>query len=248
MKNAGGNLIVFVVLWAASGCVHMHPTTSGFLSDYSDLVPADKKDRVRTKSIQPHALADIDSFYIEPVEWLADDLGQPASDPQRAATIRDSLENSLAKELAKIRPIVQEVGPGTARVRAAITGVQESKPFANLFLAVQIAGPLFNGGAVAEIEIISPQGRQIAAESAAFTGSEWDVVGYFWGPKHPSAAVARAAKQISSDLDVAQAAEPTIAQARRDSNLKPAGFRAGRPAIGALDSTPSATNSLRSRP
>jgi hypothetical protein len=210
MKNAGLNLIVVALLWGAVGCVHMHPTTSGFLSDYSGLAQSDKKDRVRTMTVEPQALAGIDSFYIEPIEWLADDLGQPAEDPKQAATIRDALENSLVKEFGKIRPIVEEVGPRTARVRSAITGVQESKPLANLFLAVQIAGPLFNGGAVAEIEVLSPDGRQIAAESAAFLGSEWDIVGYFWGPKHPSTAVARAAKQISGDLAVAQTMAPSV--------------------------------------
>jgi hypothetical protein len=245
MKIASRNLIAVALLWVASGCVHMHPTTSGFLSDYSDLVASDKKDRVRTKTIEPQALAGIDSFYIEPIEWLADDLGQPADDEKQAATIRDALENSLLQELGKLRPVVQEAGPRTARVRAAITGVQESKPFANLFLAVQIAGPLFNGGAVAEIEIISPDGRQIAAESAAFMGSEWDVVGYFWGPKHPSAALVRAAKQLSGDLEIAQTSAKTIAMPAGSPGAKPGGFSASQSGAGTSGAGQSATRSSR---
>lgn len=254
MKTTGLNLIVVALLWGAAGCVHMHPTTSGFLSDYSGLAQADKKDRVRTKPVEPQALAGIDSFYIEPIEWLADDLGQPADDPQQAATIRDALENSLVKEFGKIRPIVEEVGPRTARVRSAITGVQEAKPFANLFLAVQIAGPLFNGGAVAEIEVVSPEGRQIAAESAAFMGSEWDIVGYFWGPKHPTTAMARAAKQISGDLAVAQTAAPSVDQLPNKGSVpttgivKPAGFQKGRSPARGPDRVQPANQPPRSKP
>jgi hypothetical protein len=110
---------------------------------------------------------------------------------------------------------------------------------------VQIAGPLFNGGAVAEIEIISPDGRQIAAESAAFMGSEWDIVGYFWGPKHPSAALVRAAKQISGDLEIAQASATTISPPARAPAAKPSGFGASQSGAGTSGSGQSATRSSR---
>jgi hypothetical protein len=112
---------------------------------------------------------------------------------------------------------VDEIGPGTARVRAAVTGVQEAKPFANLFMAVQIAGPLFNGGAVAEIELINAQGEQIAAQSAAFYGWEWDFLGYFWRPAHPKTALKRFAKQFGNDLKAAGVAEPSIGNSQHQS-------------------------------
>ena len=203
MRNGFTSLLLATMLGATCGCVRMHPTRSGFLTDYSQLVQVDKKDRIRANMVDAEALAQIDSFYIEPVEWLADDLGQPASSAQHAASLRTSLEVALAKELGCIRPVVDEIGPGTARVRAAVTGVQESKPFANLFLAVQVAGPLFNGGAAAEVEVISPQGTQIAAESLAFTGWEWDVLGYFWRQSHPKSALRRVARQLARDLKAA---------------------------------------------
>jgi hypothetical protein len=196
----------------------MYPTRSGFLTDYSQLVQVDKKDRVRANAVAPAALAQIDSFYVEPVEWLAADLGQPASSAQNEAKLRNSLEMALVTELGGIRPVVDEIGPRTARVRAAVTGVQEAKPFANLFMAVQIAGPLFNGGAVAEIEVINPQGEQIAAQSAAFYGWEWDFLGYFWRPSHPKTALKRGAKQFAGDLKAANVLEPVYGSLHQHSD------------------------------
>lgn len=210
MRNGFTSLLLAMMLGAASGCVQMYPTRSGFLTDYSQLVQVDKKDRIRTNVVDAVALAQIDSFYIEPVEWLADDLGQPASSAKHEAALRTSLEGALAKELGRIRPVVDEIGPGTARVRAAVTGVQESKPIANLFLAVQIAGPLFNGGAVAEVEVISPQGTQIAAQSVAKNGRDWDVAGYFWRPSHPKSALRQVARQLARDMKIADVEQPSF--------------------------------------
>src|SRR5258707_14492925 len=182
MRNGLTSLLLATILGPTCGCVQMHPTRSGYLADYSQLVQVDKKGRIRANPVDTVALAQIDSFYIERVDWLADDLGQPASSARNEAKLRNAMEMALVKELGAIRPIVDEIGPGTARVRSAVTAVQEAKPFANLFMAVQIAGPLFNGGAVAEIEVIGPHGEQIAAQSAAFYGWELDFLGYFLKP------------------------------------------------------------------
>jgi hypothetical protein len=197
-----GCKIVFTVAaaFAAAGCVQMHPTRSGFLDDYSQLVPIDKKERVRVKPVDPAALDNVDSFYIAPVEWLADDLGQPASSEKNQESIRKSLQAALERELSAIRPIVSEIGPGTAIVRSAVTGVQESKPLENILLMSQILGPFFNGGAVAEIEVLGPQGAQIAAESVAYKGRDWELLGFFWRPKHAQAAMKRAVQQLSDDM------------------------------------------------
>ncbi len=204
----GFTSLLLTTLIATSGCVQMHPTRSGFLTDYSQLVK-DKKDHVRANPIDPVALAQIDSFYVEPVVWLADDMGQPASNPKNEEKLRNSLEMALVTQLSEIRPVVDELGPRTARVRSAVTAVQESQPLANAFLAVQIAGPLFNGGAVAEIEIIGPQGEQIAAQSAAYRGWDWDVLGYFWKPSHPKTALKRGVKQLAKELQAANVQQPS---------------------------------------
>jgi hypothetical protein len=199
----GGPKVLLLLLLAclAPGCINMHPTRSGFLGDYSQLEPINKKDRVRVKPVEAEALDSVDSFYIEPVVWLADDMGQPASSPGNEELIRESLQEALVKELSCIRPIVDEIGPGTAIVRAAVTGVQESKPLENILLMSQILGPFFNGGGVVEIEVLGPRGGQIAAESAAYKAHDWEVIGYFWKPKHAQHAMRRAVKQLACDLN-----------------------------------------------
>ena len=207
--NRGHQILLLAALvWFASGCINMHPTRSGFLADYSTLETIDKRGRVRAKSVDSGALDQVDSFYIEPVIWLADDMGQPASSPRNEEAIRCALQGALDKELSCIRPIVDEIGPGTAIVRSAVTGVQESKPLENLLLMSQILGPFFNGGAVAEIEVLGPNGGQIAAESAAYKGRDWEVIGYFWKPKHAESAMRRAAKQLARDLSAGSSAQP----------------------------------------
>src|SRR5579871_2926973 len=120
-------LPILILLCAASGCIHMHPTRSGFLADYSQLEPVDKRAHLQVKPVDPCALIDVDSFYIEPVAWLADDMGQPANSDGAQEAISNALHESLEKELSGIRPIVDEVGPRTAIVRSAVTGVRESQ-------------------------------------------------------------------------------------------------------------------------
>jgi hypothetical protein len=192
--------LLLALVCLTPGCINMHPTRSGFLADYSALEPIDKRGRVRVKPVDPIVVDGVTSFYIEPVAWLADDMGQPASNAGNEETIRSALQEALVKELSCIRPVVDEIGPGTAVVRAAITGVQESKPLENILLMSQILGPFFNGGAVVEIEVLGPYGEQIAAESAAYKAHDWEVVGYFWKTTHAKNAMRRAARQLACDL------------------------------------------------
>ena len=99
--------------------------------------------------------------HYEPVEWLADDLGQPASSPANAQQVSQSLKAALVEELCDIRPVVDNVGPRTEIVRSSVTGVQEAKVLANVLTLLQF-GPFFNGGAAVEIEIVDQDGAQLA--------------------------------------------------------------------------------------
>jgi hypothetical protein len=155
------------------------------------------------RSPDPSTFADIDSFYIEPVTWLADDFGQPASSAANAEQVSRSLKAALVEELCAIRPVVESAGPRTAIVRSAITGVQEAKVLANVVTLV-LSGPLFNGGATVEIEIVDQDGVQLAAECIAVEGREWEVFGFFHRPRHAVRAVRRAAAHVADDLEVAE--------------------------------------------
>ena len=108
------------------GCVRLHPTRCGYLSDYSQLNAIGNGKDLLLKTPDVESFAGIDSFYVEQVQWLADDLGQPADNEAQSAQIRAALEAALLKELGSIRPIVNTPGPNTARVRTA-TAVRRFK-------------------------------------------------------------------------------------------------------------------------
>ena len=190
----------------APGCVQMHPTRCGFLSDYRCMARVESRLRVIGKGdarlvrwAGASDLHNIDSFFIEPVAWLADDLGQPAGSRSSRERVRLALREALAERLGEIRPVVREAGPRTAVVRAAVTGVQEAKPIVNTMI-LAFSGPLFNGGAVVEVEILSPDGEQLSAESIAVQGRDWEVVGFFHRSRHTERAVRRAAAVLAEDL------------------------------------------------
>lgn len=201
-------MLLSLLVAMPSGCVQMHPTRAGFLGDYSELQATNKRGSVRVKPVDAAALENVDSFYIEPVVWLADDLGQPAVREKDAVLFQKTLYESLTKELGPIRPIVDEIGPRTAVVRSAITGVREAQPLVNILLVAQIVGPLFNGGAVAEIEVVGPNGEQIAAQSVAHRGHDWDMLGFFWETTHTVSALRQIGRQLSDDI---KKAPPPIA-------------------------------------
>ena len=190
------------VLHASAGCVQMHPTRSGFISDYSRLRRVEshcrslgRGDARLIRSARPSSFAN--------VVWLADDLGQPASSADNAEQVVRSLETALSEQLCAIRPIVKTLGPRTAIVRSSVTGVQESKTIVNV-ITLALSGPLFNGGAAVEIEIVDQDGTQLAAESVAVQGREWEVFGFFHKPRHAVNAVRRAAVYVADDLELAR--------------------------------------------
>ena len=51
-----------------------------------------------------------------------------------------------------------------------------------------------------EIEIVDPQGIQIAAESAAIMGRDWDLIGFFCRERHAEKAAQRAAAHVASHV------------------------------------------------
>jgi hypothetical protein len=68
-------------------------------------------------------------------------------------------------------------------------------------------GPLFNGGAVAELEIIGPDGRQLTSVVSASTGGILELVGFYLKGRHAENALKRAAR----DLRAAAAGEASPA-------------------------------------
>ena len=204
---------LIALMLAGTGCSSYQPTQTGYLSDYSRL----QKDPVhlnyglgleRNKSHEAllEEVNEVDSFYVEPVQWLVSEDSRAGGNPDRQAYLTSALEEQLKEELGALKPIVDQPGPNTARVRSAITDVKLSRPLLNAAILATvitpvIIGPIFHGGGFVEAEVIGPDGRQIAAISCASGGGPIDVVGYFIKSGHAKKAMRRSAKELRETLE-----------------------------------------------
>ena len=216
-----GILLVVLGLVASGGCVSYRPTESGFLSGYDALTPDPFHvhrrvgiQRAETHQVAAADLCAVDSFYVEPVEWRVDPTSRGGKSPERRDWLCHELENQLKEQLGATRPIVDQPGPKTARVRAAITMVELSRPVANTLLTMTLispfgVGPIFSGGGAVEAEVIAPDGRQIAAISGTSKGGFLDPVGYYTRSNHAKKAMRRCAGELT------EAISPAIAGASR---------------------------------
>ena len=206
-------LAALMLMLAGTGCASYEPTRSGYLSDYSRL----QKDPVHlnyglgvqrniSHVASPQEASQVDSYYIEPVRWLVSESSRAAGDPKRQQYLTSTLEKELKEQLGALKPIVDQLGPNTARVRSAITDVRLSRPLLNVAMFATLitpvfVGPIFNGGGFVEAEVIGPDGRQLSAISCASAGGTIDLVGYFVKPGHAKKAMRRSAKELRETLE-----------------------------------------------
>ncbi|WP_422929763.1 DUF3313 family protein [Singulisphaera sp. PoT] len=202
---------------ASSGCSalsHYNPTQSGLLTDYSGM----SKDRFHvnyglgiqrnySRNATCEEVGEVDSFYIESITWVVDAESRAGRDPTRRVVLTEALDAAFRQQLGMLRPVVDQPGPHSARVRAVITDARLSRPFTNAALtAAGIAfpfvpiGPTFFGGACVEAEVLTPDSRQIAAISCASGGGPLDVVGYYTRSGHAKKAMRRAARELRQAL------------------------------------------------
>jgi hypothetical protein len=210
MPRAGSVLrtvCALIALAALSGCAVMKPTQTGFLDDYSELLPTGHhrswgfgRHRVEVQHPEAGELDAIDSFYIEPIAWLAfedDWLGQ---NDWRRESVTHAFEAALRWKLGWIKPIVKEPGPRTARVRAAITDVKATQAVTNLVVSSIAWVWVSNGGAAVEVEIVAPDGHRIAAVDGGSTGGILDYMGYYLWVSHSRTSVRRLADEVRDTL------------------------------------------------
>jgi hypothetical protein len=171
------------------------------LSDYSQLhvkakrIPLIHARIIESGSLGAEALVDVDSFVIEPIGWKACEVMPGSFEEACQKNLSSKLRESLTHELGTLKPVVDQPGPHTARVRAAVTQVAYARPLLNTALTI-VAVPLFNGGGVVEAEVISPNDRQIAAVVAAIPGRAIDVLGFYTWQGHAERAMRRSAAEL----------------------------------------------------
>ena len=188
------------------GCAAPRPTHTGFIAPDARLVPTDERlnwgvglHRVEAQPIGPQGLAGVESFYVEPVTWLAAEDDWLGPNDVRRQRVSAALDSSLRGKLGQLLPIVDAPGPRSARVRAAVTQVKSARPVVNA-LASTVWGPVAYGGASVEAEILGPDGHRLAAASTASQGGILDILGCFTRSGHPKKAARRAVDELVEAL------------------------------------------------
>ena len=155
------------------GCSSTPPLTrTGFLSSYDSL---QKVSDHKMNYVSP-SLTGYRSFIIDPVEIRS----QPGElKPEERAEIASYFREALSKELRERGyAITTSPGADTARVRLALTNIQESTWWKKIHPASSLAGA-GRGGASMEGEIIDAvTGDQLAAVVQAGTGSQFTAFNY----------------------------------------------------------------------
>ena len=202
-------ILIVLGLAASEGCTSYRPTETGFLGNYDTMTPdrfhVHRRigiQRAETHQVAAADLVAINSFYVEPVEWRVDPTSRGGKSPTRRDWLCLELEVQLKKQLCATRPIVDRPGPNTARVRAAITMVELSRPVSNALLTATLispfgVGPVFSGGGAVEAEVLAPDGRQIAAISGTSRGGFFDLIGYYTRSNHARKAMRRCAGELA---------------------------------------------------
>lgn len=144
-------------------------TQTGFISDYSQMETIDEG---AMRYISPR-LREYGSYIVDPVQMRTD---YGVLDDDQRAEVANYLRSSFQKVLSETGyRVTAEPGPGTARIRMAITNVQKSTWWLNLHPGTKLTGA-GAGGASMEGEIIdSVTGEQLAAWARAGTGNQFEL-------------------------------------------------------------------------
>ncbi len=144
-------------------------TRAGFLSDYSRLTSVND---TRMRYIAPE-LSEYQSFIVDPVQ-MSTQMGELSPEERAEITLyfRDTLTGIL-RDRGYL--ITETPGVAVARVRIAITGVQDSTWWMKLHPGSNLSGA-GRGGAAMEGEIIdSVTGAQLAGVVQSSSGSQFTV-------------------------------------------------------------------------
>ncbi|MEE8468742.1 MAG: DUF3313 domain-containing protein [Planctomycetota bacterium] len=161
-----------------AGCRHAELTESGFLSDYAAL-SLDLDQRARMSYVAPDVdWASYTKAVIEPLEirlqTTSNDSLEPGQEEKLRRFYRETMEQELAGRPQGRLEVTDVAGPGTLRVRAALTEVDCINVTVNTLTTIFIFWPFDFGGGTFELEVLdSESGRQLAAIINADKASAW---------------------------------------------------------------------------
>lgn len=137
---------------------------AGFLSDYSKLIPAERSAYHRTDA----RITSYMQIIIEDPVFLIDEPGDASAamfEQDELAKLSEYVRERLGKALTRDGrfEIVDDEGPGVARLRVAFTALDASRGILNASLYTRVTGAGL-GGAALESEVVdSLTGEQLSA-------------------------------------------------------------------------------------
>jgi hypothetical protein len=158
--NSLRHFLAAATVASLTACGTVMPTAhSGFLSDYTSLVPSEESaSRASAEHIDPARVS------VDVVAWRV------TGSPDISADEREALLAQLRAELQqRVRALPAQPLGRPAVPRAAITRVETVSPALNALSAQLLVVPLDRGGAAVEIEAVDTQtGRQLAAVTQGY--------------------------------------------------------------------------------
>jgi len=201
MRTALKITIIFFLSLISLACTAKKLPETGFLSNYSNL-QAVSKNSLRYRN--PHnSLKNYSNFIIDPVVVRFYDKSKVQSyDPKELAKLKSYMRHAIKDAISGRYKVVEIPAPETARIRVAITDLNESTPILNVIPLAKLSGAGL-GGATMEAEILdSRTNEQIAAIVESQKGKRISLHGLTkWS--HAQAAMDNWASRLRERLDEA---------------------------------------------
>jgi hypothetical protein len=183
-------------LLLVAGCRSQGMPEATFITDRAELRRSTERDR--TLVAAPPADVDRAAYtrvIVEPVEVLARGV-----DAEAAGQVAAALRDALAENFGRSRQLVDGPGPGTLRVRVAVTDITPVSPgeIALNVVGTVLLGPVANGGAAVEGEVTDAMtGRRIAALVVADERRFSALSGYYSRTGHARSVVEAFAAELA---------------------------------------------------
>ncbi len=178
---------------ALSACAAQETTRSGFMTDYSQLQQSAEGDL--RFSARPTAA--YNAFLVDDVAYMPNGKSAPLTTTEIDA-LRAHHKAAAEAAFAETFQKAAAPAPGVMRIRLAITGVDKADTTLN-YVSTLLVGPLSNGGASSEGEVVdSISGARLAALSTHTNATPFKggLFGYYSELGHAKAVLERHVAQL----------------------------------------------------
>lgn len=141
LKHIGIGLCMAMLIASCASNKIEPEQLSGYLGDYSQLEPVKGKDGEEIRRWVSPTLkkGEYLKLIVDPIVFYPEPKATKQVSVETLEKIRDYATEALQRELGKSFLLVQQVGPGTARLRVALTGVTTSTEKLSAYEYIPIA-------------------------------------------------------------------------------------------------------------